>query len=164
MTSIRGTKNASATATAAQVPPEVSSSAAKPLINERLGKKSLSEPVMQRQVDRMDAFVDGDQATINAIVERLRKVAGGMSTGDLEAATRAMKICVVRKTFDPTGPINITEGLKTFSRLWAAAGQLERAAAQAGSAPTGVNLEFGFGFNAIVNYVNGKEISVTSRN
>ncbi len=160
--SVNGINGASPISTGTKLPAQSAANPDKPQISERSQK---SELLMERQVDRLDAFVDPDRATKDSIIGRLKSVANGETQQQLEAADSAMRAYMAQMMFrskeDPLPPVN--EGVKAFSHLWAAANKLEQSNGNGGPANYRGNLQFGPMFNLLIESLNGMEVSLSTR-
>lgn len=120
------------------------------------------DPALENQVDQLDAFIDANDSFNLAIVARLKTAAKGETSEQLMDATRAMRVFAVRRMWQPGVAPAMSDNLKTFARLWAAANEAERSG-KALRGTAALNLEFGPVFSGMINEINGAEVSLAPR-
>lgn len=127
------------------------------------------DPVLEQQVESLDAFIEGSESTYAAIVARLQTVARQETPEQLLDAARSMRVFAVRLMWEgrshansPRPALAVNANVRTFARLWAAASQQEHSG-KSSRAPGTPDLDFGPAFSRIINIINGAEVSLRSR-
>lgn len=150
--SLNGINGASPVSTGTKLPSKPVAHAEAPQVSERSRK---IQEWCEQQVNGLDAFVEAGQDTMDAVVARLQSAPGAPTDVEmLKSAFRAMRSYAVVTMLKPKEDRKITEDLKLFCRLWSAAEKTEKREGEPVSTHSKVNLDFGLGFNALIQSIN----------